>query len=151
MKRVFTLLLGLMLICSIAVASPVDDLLSKYQDMRLGCEAGINRLDYSRNYRELYVATRKQENTIDKETYDKFMSVLSYYEDAKTMWECDYDLIYKDDRELLKNKYPTLRNDVYSDIFGNYGKTDMVNYIMKIADKRERELETMIQPKIQQL
>ena len=131
MKRMFTLLLGLMLICSIAVASPVDDLLSKYQDMRLGCEAGINRLDYSRNYRELYVATRKQENTIDKETYDKFYGVLMYYKDINSVWNCN----------TISDTYKVkMESKIINSVFIS-GFDSGIPMMIRDANRKEKDLE----------
>jgi hypothetical protein len=66
-------------------------LLGQYKDMKLNCEAGINYYDYSKLYRELYVATMKQQGNIDKVTFDKFITPLRYYEYAPTDWNKLYD------------------------------------------------------------
>lgn len=136
-----------MLMVSVVSAESQDktmELLDKYQDMRLSCEAGINKVDYEREYRDLYVATMKSEENIDKETYSKFHKILNYYDDAKTIWTISYDLCTQEDFDKLNNKYPNISKEVYHDIFGGYGKIDVANYIVKIANTEEKQLEKFL-------
>jgi len=96
MKRMLILMVMLVTLCMSSVVHAESNeaaqvLLGQYKDMKLNCEAGINYYDYSKLYRELYVATMKQQGNIDKVTFDKFITPLRYYEYAPTDWNKLYD------------------------------------------------------------
>lgn len=66
-------------------------LIGQYQDMRLNCEAGINYYDFCDLYRNLYVATMKQQGNIDKVTFDNFRFTVNCYKVAMEHWDKPYD------------------------------------------------------------
>jgi len=96
MKRMLILMVMLVTLCLPSVVHAESNeaaqvLIGQYQDMKLNCEAGINYYDYSKLYRELYVATMKQQGNIDKVTFDKFRFTANCYQTAMGYWDKRYD------------------------------------------------------------
>ena len=146
MKRVLILMVMLVTLCLPSVIHAESNeaaqvLIGQYQDMRLNCEAGVNYYAFCDLYRSLYVATGKQQNNMDKVTYDKFMNILSYYEDAADIWDESGDSVEDRDFKTLNNKYPNIETCLFSWSCREYNKKAVVRHIMGIARGKINELE----------
>ena len=143
-KRILfmTMFAVILSVTSIANASPQSDLLSKYVDMRLSLDVGINRLDFDRAYRELYVATKKQESQMSPEEISKFNDVLKVYNDVSFMWGAYRDLYYASDlKNYLNDKYPDIYQSVQHDFWGQYDRRAVVRFLMGKSVEPQKALE----------
>ena len=144
----FLLVMMLAIIMSVANnmnevhASPQSDLLGKYVDMRLSLDVGINRADYQRLYRELYIATKKSESQMSPEEYAKFDDVLKIYADLSAIWGSSDQYFYeKDIKEMFGDKYPDVSQEVWHDVWGKYEKMSIVQFIINKTDEPAKTLE----------
>ena len=129
-------------VMSIVYASPQSDLLGKYVDMRLSLDVGINRGDYQRLYRELYIATKKSESQMSPEEYAKFDDVLKVYADLSAIWGSSDQYFYeKDIKEMFGDKYPDVSQKVWHDVWGKYEKMSIVQFIINKTDEPAKTLE----------
>ena len=138
----FAVILSVTMNTSVTSASPQSDLLSKYVDMRLSLDVGINRADYQRLYRELYIATKKSESQMSPEEYAKFDDVLKVYADLSTIWGSSDQYFYeKDIKEMFGDKYPDVSQKVWHDVWGKYEKMSIVQFIINKTDEPAKTLE----------
>ncbi|HMM21825.1 MAG TPA: hypothetical protein PKA10_13990 [Selenomonadales bacterium] len=124
------------------------ELLITYDDMRYATEAGITKVDYIRQYRELYTATQKAKETIDVDIYEKFDTTLKAYEDALIIWD-SYGQVFKikDINKRTNYPYPYISQSKHSDIFGQYQKEDVISYIFSEANIKEKDIKWFIDDK----
>ena len=151
-KTLVTLGMCLMLMVSVVSAESHDktmELLDKYQDMRLSCEAGMNKVDYERKYRDLYIATMKLANTLDLESLGRFIRALECYEDAKDIWGYRNEWFYEQNLPQLHNEYPKAKKEVYRDAVGQFYRPSYVEYVIGVANIFEKDLEEKIKEKQQ--
>lgn len=116
------------------------DLLEKYQEMQYSTEAGITKVDYDRQYRDLYIATQKAQGKIPQETYDKFSGALKSYDNASTIWNAAGQVFkFKEIQQYLDNP-GHFRVSMVGDVFGRYYKSDIVQYLFREANDKTRKL-----------
>jgi hypothetical protein len=151
MRIVTTVVLMLLLSVSLCLASAPTDLstvLDKYQDISLKFEAGMSYIDYSREYQQLYVDTKKLTNN-HPEYKDDLEKLLSFYTDVKYLWS-----IYLDDVDSISSgskvyqkfntNYPNLFNSIntYKSTNGSYWKTmDMIHELINQANKESQVIQ----------
>ena len=68
-KTIVVITCLLMLVFGTCYATDTTDLLEKYQEMSYITDAGINRLDYNKEYRKLYIETQKAKDKLDASIY----------------------------------------------------------------------------------
>jgi hypothetical protein len=142
LRRIVIITCLLMLCFGTSVASDVTtDLLEKYVNMTYNTDAGINRLDYGKEYRILYVETQKAKDKLDAQTYESFNEILMMYNDAKYVCQEHYPVVNYDAKSDLQKKYPEIKTKVTQDIWGNYDTRDVMSYIWVEADKKTKELQ----------
>lgn len=147
MKKLVLVLMMLLSVnlCFASASTDLSIVLDKYQDINLKIEAGISYLDYSRNYQQLYIDTKKLTNN-HPEYKDDLEKLLSYYTDVKYLWT-----IYLDDVDSISLgsqvyqkfnvKYPNLFNSIktYKSTNGSYWKTmDMIHELINQSNKETR-------------
>ena len=138
----FALILSVTMNTSVTSASPQTDLLSKYVDMRLSLDVGINRADYQRLYRELYIATKKSESQMPTEDYVMFNKAFVVYGDIATAWNA-YGLVFyqRDFKNMFGDRYPEITSRVRCDLFGKYDKESILVFLFKQSDEPAKALE----------
>ena len=144
-KRVIILLVLLMGILGTCYGEEpqdktIKDLLDKYQDMTYITTAGINRLDYDKEYRSLYVETQKTKDKISNDKFESFVTILDIYNDVKDIWQNHYPNIGYDTRKYLQKKYPDIKTSVNADIFGDYDTKAVISYLWFKAEDKTKEL-----------
>ena len=124
------------------------ELIDKYKDMRFSLEAGINKLDYQRQYRELYIATKKANGLIPQNEYFAFETTLGIYADINDAWDYQYDLYYPNDvKKAYKPKYPDVDQRAERDGLGRYSKESIVRFLFTKATEKTIALEEFIEKK----
>jgi len=144
---VITCLLMLCFGTCIANATETTDLLEKYQEMQYSTEAGITKVDYDRQYRELYIATQKALDKIPKETYDKFSSALKSYNNASTIWNFSGQVFRFSEIKQYIEEPGYFKVSMVNDVFGRYYKEDIVQYLFREANDKTKKLSEELKSK----
>lgn len=158
MKITITAIALLMLLLSVNLcfaSAPTDlsTVLDKYQDISLKFEAGMSYIDYSRDYQQLYIDTKKLTNSYP-EYKDDLENLLSYYTDVKYLWS-----IYLDDVDSISSgsqvyqkfntRYPSLFSSIktYKSTNGSYWKTmNMIHELINQANKERQVIQNKYNP-----
>lgn len=127
-----------------------QDLLDKYQEMQYSVEAGITKVDYGRQYRELYIATQKAQGKIPQETYDKFLDAMKSYDNASTFWGKQYPVYYLSDVKGYVDDINRFKNEALRDVMGRFYKDSVVSYILGEANDKTRALTKELQSKLKE-
>ena len=149
-KLTVLMLMFLFLLGSVCFAenSKSIELLDKYKDMRLSLEAGINRLDYQKQYREVYIATKKAQGLIPENEYTAFENTLDVYTDIGNAWDYQYQIYFPNEvKQIYKFKYPDIEQCAQRDGLGRYSKESIVRFLFSKACEKTTALESFIEKK----
>lgn len=132
MKRLAMLVI-LGMLWTTSCFADAKELILDYKDMTYETSAGISKTDYRRDFRKLYVSTKKQEASLSPTEIAEFNDIIGVYNEALFFWDNHYPNVGSKGRKYLDDKYPTIKSHVSKNAWGDYDCNDVISFLWATA------------------